>query len=79
EATVAWIEAGMSLRKTPAEHVVRGRLQPPADWQVLYGVYDESLRLCHLSTGSDGQGYWFGYDSTSQRPAPIFKAFSQKS
>lgn len=79
EATVAWIEAGMSLRKTPAEHVVRGRLQPPADWQVLYGVYDESLRLCHLPTGPDGQGYWFGYDSTSQRPAPIFKAFSQKS
>lgn len=79
EATVAWIEAGMSLRKTPAEHVVRGRLQPPADWQVLYGVYDESLRLCHLPIGPDGQGYWFGYDSTSQRPAPIFKAFSQKS
>ena len=74
EATVAWIEAGMSLRKTPAEHVVRGRLQPPTDWQVLYGAYDESLRLCHLPTGSDGQGYWFGYDSTSQRPAPIFRA-----
>ncbi len=74
EATVAWIEAGMSLRKTPAEHVIRGRLQPPADWQVLYGEYDESLRLCHLPTGPDGQGYWFGYDSTSQRPAPIFKA-----
>ena len=74
QATVAWIEAGMSLRKTPAEHVVRGRLQPPADWHVEYGVYDESLRLCHLPTGPDGQGYWFGYDSTSQRPAPIFKA-----
>lgn len=74
EATVAWIETGMSLRKAPAEHVVRGRLQPPAGWQVLYGVYDESLRLCHLPTGPDGQGYWFGYDSTSQRPAPIFKA-----
>lgn len=76
EATVAWIEAGMSLRKTPAEHVVRGRLQPPADWHVEYGVYDESLRLrlCHLPTGPGGQGYWFGYDSTSQRPAPIFKA-----
>ncbi len=74
QATVAWIEAGMSLRKTPAEHVVRGRLQPPSDWQVEYGEYDESLRLCHLPTGPDGQGYWFGYDSTSQRPAPIFKA-----
>ena len=74
QATVAWIEAGMSLRKEPAEKVMRGRLQPPADWQILYGKYDESLRLCHLPTGSDGQGYWFGYDSTSQHPAPIFKA-----
>lgn len=74
QATVAWIEAGMSLRKVPAEHVVRGHLQPPTDWQILYGEYDESLRLCHLPTGSDGQGYWFGYDSTSQHPAPIFKA-----
>ena len=53
---------------------MRGRLQPPADWLILYGKYDESLRLCHLPTGSDGQGYWFGYDSTSQHPAPIFKA-----
>lgn len=74
EATVAWIESGMSLRKTPAEHVIRGRLQPPPAWTIEYGKYDESLRLCHLPTGPDGQGYWFGYDSTSQRPAPIFKA-----
>lgn len=74
QATVAWIEAGMSLRKQPAELVQRGRLQPPTDWQVLYGKYDESLRLCYLPVGADGQGYWFGYDSTSQRPAPIFKA-----
>lgn len=75
-ATVAWIEAGMSLRKTPTEHVIRGRLQPPSAWTIEYGEYDESLRLCHLPTGPDGQGYWFGYDSTSQRPAPIFKAIN---
>ena len=73
-ATVAWIEAGMSLRKTPAEHVIRGRLLPPPAWIIEYGEYDESLRLCHLPTGPDGKGYWFGYDSTSQRPAPIFMA-----
>lgn len=77
EATVAWIEAGMSLRKRPAERVQRGHLQPPADWQVVYGAYDESLRLCYLPTGVGGEGYWFGYDSTSQRPAPIFKAVSK--
>lgn len=77
EATVAWIEAGMSLRKRPAERVQRGHLQPPADWQVVYGAYDESLRLCYLPTSVGGEGYWFGYDSTSQRPAPIFKAVSK--
>lgn len=77
EATVAWIEAGMSLRKRPAERVQRGHLQPPTDWQVVYGAYDESLRLCYLPTGVGGEGYWFGYDSTSQRPAPIFKAVSK--
>lgn len=74
EATVAWIEAGMSLHKRPAERIVRGRLRLPADWNVQYGMYDESLRLCYLPTGPDGQGYWFGYDSTAQRPAPVFKA-----
>lgn len=74
EATVAWIEAGMSLRKRPAEQVQRGHLQPPAHWQVLYGEYSETLRLCFLPLGNEQGGYWFGYDSTSQCPAPIFKA-----
>lgn len=75
EASVAWIEAGMSLRKAPAEHVRRGHLHPPTDWQVVYGEYADTLRLCFLPIDEEGcQGYWFGYDSTSQRPAPIFKA-----
>lgn len=73
EASVAWIEAGLSLRKKPAERVQRGHLHPPADWQVEYGKYEETLRLCYLPADG-GWGYWFGYDSTAQRPAPIFKA-----
>ena len=73
-ASVAWIEAGMSLRKQPAERVKRGHLQPPADWQVVYGEYADTLRLCFLPSEDGECGYWFGYDSTSQRPAPIFKA-----
>lgn len=74
QATQAWIEAGLSLKKRPAEFVQTKRLQPPTNWQVLYGTYNDSLRLCYLPTGPDSQGYWYGYDSTSQRPAPIFKA-----
>lgn len=77
EVTEAWIEAGMSLRKQPAEHVLRGHLHPPADWQVEYGQYADTLRLCLLPIAHTGQALWFGYDSTSQRPKPIFKARSR--
>ena len=66
--------AGLSLKKRPAERVLTGRLQPPASWTVLYGAFNETLRMCFLPDGADESGYWFGYDSTSQRPAPIFKA-----
>lgn len=74
EAVVSWIEAGMSLKKRPAESVLTGRLQPASDWEVVYGEYSETLRLCFLPFDREGRGYWFGYDTTAQRPAPIFKA-----
>lgn len=71
--TMAWIEAGMSLKKRPAEHVRTGRLSLPAAYEVLYGEYSDALRLCFLPT--DGEhGFLFGYDTTAQRLAPIFKA-----
>lgn len=74
EAVVAWLEAGLSLKKRPAESVLTGRLQPASDWEVVYGEYSESLRLCFLPFDGEERGYWFGYDTTAQRPAPIFKA-----
>jgi hypothetical protein len=74
DATVAWIEAGMSLKKRPAEGVRTKHVQPVEGWQVLYGEYSDSLRLCHLPVGDEGGGYWFGYDSTVQCPTPVFKA-----
>ena len=63
----------MSLRKKPAEQVQRGHLHPSLDWNVEYGKYSDTLRLCFLPANEEW-GYWFGYDSTSQHPAPIFKA-----
>lgn len=71
--TVAWIEAGMSLKKRPAEHVRTGRLSLPAAYEVLYGEYSDALRLCFLPTGGE-HGFLFGYDTTAQHPSPIFKA-----
>ena len=76
DVTVAWIEAGMSLKKRPAEGVRTKHVQPSEAWTVIRGEYADTLRLCFLPTDDAGHGYWFGYDTTSQCPAPIFKAVS---
>lgn len=72
--TLAWIEAGMSLKKRPAEGVRTKHVQPPEAWTVMYGEYTDTLRLCHLPIDDEGHGYWYGYDATTQCPAPVFKA-----
>lgn len=76
-ATVAWIEAGMSLKKQPAERVKTKRQTPPSQWTTLYGTYREHLRLCFLPTDeSEEHGYWFGFESEIQQMKPVFKAIS---
>ena len=74
QVTVAWIEAGMSLKKIPAEKVRTKRQTPPENWKVLYGSYKENLRLCFLPVDEEGNGYWFGFESEIQKIKPVFKA-----
>ena len=74
DVTVAWIEAGMSLKKRPAEGVRTKHIHPSEEWNVVYGECSEKLRLCFLPTDDEGHGYWFGYDTTSQCVVPIFRA-----
>lgn len=75
KATIAWIEAGMSLKKIPAEKVRTKRQVPPDTWKVMYGTYKESLRLCFLPIDdSTEHGFWFGFESEIQRAEPAFKA-----
>ena len=74
DVAVAWIEAGMSLKKRPAEGVRTKHIHPSERWSVVYGECGENLRLCYLPTDDSGHGYWFGYDTTSQCVVPIFKA-----
>lgn len=77
KATTAWIEAGMSLKKLPAERVRTKRQTPPNIWTVIYGEYKESLRLCFLPTDDTGEhGYWFGFETETQKIQPVFKAMS---
>ena len=75
QATIAWIEAGMSLKKLPAEKVWTKRQIPPATWNIIYGEYKESLRLCFLPADEKGEhGYWFGFESEIKKASPVFKA-----
>ena len=75
QAAIAWIEAGMSLKKLPAEKVWTKRQIPPATWNIIYGEYKESLRLCFLPADAKGEhGYWFGFESEIQKASPVFKA-----
>lgn len=74
QVSIAWIEAGMSLKKVPAERVRTKRQVPPENWEVEYGSYHENLRLCFLPVDEEGHGYWFGFESEIQKIQPIFKA-----
>ena len=75
QAAIAWIEAGMSLKKLPAEKVWTKRQIPPATWNIIYGEYKESLRLFFLPADEKGEhGYWFGFESEIQKASPVFKA-----
>lgn len=77
QASIAWIEAGMSLKKQPAERVKTKHQTPPESWEVLFGQYNENLKLCFLPIDSeDTHGYWFGFEKENQRTAPVFKAKS---
>lgn len=77
EASIAWIEAGMSLKKQPAEKVKTKHQTPPDAWKILDGQYKENLRLCFLPINSEAShGYWFGFETESQKTIPVFKAKS---
>ena len=77
KASIAWIEAGMSLKKQPAERVKTKHQIPPEHWEIIQGSYHEKLRLCFLPTDSENiHGYWFGFETETQRITPVFKAKS---
>ena len=77
QASIAWIEAGMSLKKQPAERIKTKHQTPPEHWTVLQGNYHERLKLCFLPTDSNNNhGYWFGFETETQTILPVFKAKS---
>lgn len=72
----SWITAGMSLKKAPAKTARTKHVTPPEEWEVIYGTYHEGMRLCFLPLEDDYHGFWYGFDTESQNPKPIFKAYN---
>lgn len=74
----AWIEAGMSLKKEPAERVRTKHVTPPEVWTVCTGTYRDDLRLCKLPAPEEGHCYWYGFETESQQLRPVFTAVSEE-
>ena len=74
DASQAWIEAGMSLKKQPAERVRTKHVTPPSTWEVMMGEYHEGLRLCKLPLGENDNIIWYGFEMEEQGGKPVFKA-----
>ena len=74
----AWIEAGMSLKKEPAELVRTKHVTPPEAWTVCTGTYRDDLRPCKLPAPEEGRCYWYGFETESQQLRPVFAAVSEE-
>ena len=78
EVSIAWIEAGCSLKKEPAGNIVKIKnlevymAETGVQMEVRYGSADPSHRY-FLLTSPDGR-FIFGYDSGQHHPAPVFSA-----
>ena len=78
EVSIAWIEAGCSLKKEPAGNIVKIKnlevymAETGVQMEVRYGSADPSHRY-FLLTSPDGR-FIFGYDSGQHHPSPVFSA-----
>ena len=73
---LAWIEAGMSLKKAPLpKRCAPNTLRLPAMGYPVRDIQKE-MRLCCLSDPASGCCYWYGFETESQHPLPVFKAVS---
>ena len=78
DVSIAWIEAGCSLKKEPAGNVVKIKnldaylIENQLKLSVNYGVAEASHRYYLLTSGTCM--IIFGYDSELHQPAPVFRA-----
>lgn len=79
DISIAWIEAGFTLKKEPAGDIVRIKnlesylSEEKIQMNIIYGHANPSHRYNILN--SSNRKYIFGYDSEKHHPSPVFMAF----
>ena len=81
EISAAWVNSGLSLKKKPAERVIkmsRGdaeNLEDNFTFNVLKGTYRKDYRMYYLPPDGCGhKGYLFGFDAADHKAFPVFFA-----
>ena len=74
DVALAWIKAGMSLKKEPAENIKTKGQTPPNNWKIIQGKYHKNMKLYMLPTPQNK--YWFGYDPLKKQFIPDMIAIS---
>ena len=78
DVSIAWIQAGHSLKKEPAGEIVKVKdldgylAEHKAQMNIRYGAADPSHRYFLLTSGD--KKFIFGYDSQVHHPEPAFRA-----
>ena len=78
DVSIAWIEAGCSLKKEPAGDIIKIKhldawlTENHCQMTAEYGTADPSHRYYLLTSGE--RKIVFGYDSLTHQPAPVFRA-----
>ena len=79
EVSVAWIQAGFSLKKEPAGNVVKIKHmeaflnENSLKLEPIYGEQAPTHR-CYLFTSNDRR-ILFGYDAENHQPAPVYMGY----
>ena len=78
DVSIAWIEAGCSLKKAPAGYITKIKnlevylSENMSIMTINYGAASQSHRYYLLT--SSGKRILFGYDSEEHHPCPVFRA-----
>jgi hypothetical protein len=78
DVSIAWIQGGFSLKKTPAGNITKIKNldafqeERSVEMTVLYGEASPTHR--YYLYASDDRCALFGYDSSDHQPAPVFMA-----